>query len=150
MKSLKLTCAIVVAGVVGAIALTPTNAQKSAAEPGNYWNVQDIIIEPGHTEQYLDFVKDRVMKECNYGISKGYYVGCKILSNVNKRMHEPDVFIVRMFKDIPSVAEQQRRNDEFNAMQKLDDHSADTDGASRTPIRKLGDNYLLQELNFGK
>jgi len=143
----KLTLAVAALGLMMA---TPVLAQKSAAEPGIYWNVQDIFIEPGHTEQYIDFLRDRVMKECAFSISKGYLVGCKVLANVNKRMHEPDLFIVRMFKEMPSVAEQKRRDDEYSAMVKMDDHQMDADSGARTPIRKLGDNTLLQELNFSK
>jgi len=134
---------------IGLVA-TPALAQKSSVEPGIYWNVQDIYIEPGHAEQYLDFLKDKFQRECSWSVSKGYLVGCKVLSNVNKRMHEPDLFLVRMFKDMPTVAEQQRRDQEYSAMVKMDDHQLDAESASRTPIRKLGDNELLQELNFSK
>ncbi len=150
MKTIKNAKLFVVATALGLITTTPAVAQKSAAEPGIYWNVQDIIIEPGHTEQYLDFLKDKFQKECAWSVSKGYLVGCKVLGNVNKRMHEPDLFLVRMFKDHITVAEQQRRDEEYSAMVKMDDHQMDAEGATRTPIRKLGDNYLLQELNFTK
>jgi len=150
MKHVNLAAAVLAVSAAGLFAITPVAAQKSAGEPGLYWSVQDIYIEPGHAEQYLDFVKDKVMKDCAWSVSKGYLVGCKILTNVNKRMKEPDLFIVRMFKDPPSVAEQQRRDDEYTAMRKMDDHQLDAETGTRTPIRKLGDNTLLQELNFGK
>lgn len=148
MKPIKTTLLLAVLSL--GMAATPALAQKSAAEPGIYWNVQDIFIEPGHAEQYLDFLKAKFQSECNWSVSKGYLVGCKVLGNVNKRMHEPDLVLIRMFKDVPTVAEQTRRDAEYSAFVKMDDHQLDADSASRTPIRKLGDNTLWQELNFTK
>ncbi|MBU6206536.1 MAG: hypothetical protein KGQ42_02485 [Alphaproteobacteria bacterium] len=150
MKALKLTGALCAAGLGIAMFASAASAQKSVATPGNYWDVQEIMIEPGHTEQYLDFVKKQVMSDCDWYTAKGYELGCKIIMNVNKRRHEPDLIIIRMFKDMPSVAEMQRRQDEYNAAHKTDDHAMDADQATRTPIRKLGDNSLWQEMNFSK
>jgi hypothetical protein len=148
MKRMKTT--LLLAAVSLGMVATPALAQKSAATGGTYWNVQDIFIEPGHAEQYLDFLKAKFQSECAWSMSKGYLVGCKVLGNVNKRMHEPDLFLIRMFKDMPTVAEQERRDAEYSAFVKMDDHQMDAEGASRTPIRKLGDNTLLQELVFSK
>ncbi len=75
MKHLKFAAAVLAVSAAGLFAVTPVAAQKSSAEPGLYWNVQDIYIEPGHTEQYLDFIRDKVMKECGWSVSKGYLVG---------------------------------------------------------------------------
>jgi len=150
MKTIKNAKLILAAAIGGLVASTPVLAQKSAVEAGIYWNVQDVFIEPGHAEQYLDFLKDKFQKECAWSVSKGYLVGCKVLGNVNKRTHEPDLFLVRMFREHTTVAEQKRRDDEYQAFVKMDDHQLDSDGGSRTQIRKLGDNTLLQELNFTK
>lgn len=148
MKMLKLTAAIMASGALALGFATPAAAQKSAVEPGLYWDVQDIHVENGHTEQYLDWLKDRFQKQCNWSVAKGYWAGCKVVGNVNKRMNEPDLVLIRMFKEIPPPAEMQRRQDEYQATIKMDDHALDADAATRNSFRKIGSDSLWQELNF--
>jgi hypothetical protein len=131
---------------MAALPITPATAQRSNNEPGNYVSVSMIKVLPGQFENYMDFLAGQWKKQREYAKSKGYLVSYHVLSAVDSRPNEPDLFLVMEFKDWPTNAESKRRQDEFVAMMKMDEHQMDAAAAARGPMRTPMGSMTLQEV----
>ena len=130
-----------------ALAITaPAVAQRTSVMPGNFVDVTDIKITPGHFEEYMDFVKARRLPEWNWMKSKGYIKGWHIYQNTYPRAGEPDLFILTEYDNMPAPAEMQRREEEYVAYRKMDEHQMDADVGTRAGIRTVGSQTQLQEI----
>jgi hypothetical protein len=143
---MKIHALISLALATAAIAITPAVAQRSNNEPGNYTSVSMIKILPGQFENYMDFLASQWKKQNEFAKKKGYLVSYHVLSSVDSRAGEPDLFLVMEFKDWPTTAESKRRQDEFVAMMKMDEHQMDAASAGRGPMRTLMGSMTLQEV----
>jgi hypothetical protein len=150
MTKSNFAAAVLAASSVVVLAFSPALAQRSAVQPGNYWEVSDIKTEPGQSENYADYLKTKWRAQQEFAKSKGYILDYHVLSNAYPRADEPDLFLVVIFKDWPSNAEAQRRQDEFVAMMKADEHALAAASGQRGPMRKLLGQSLLQEMEFTK
>ncbi len=150
MNRSTIASAVLAAGAAALLAIAPAAAQSSSVESGNYWQVSDIKVEPGQGENYADYLKAKWRVQQEYAKSKGYILDYHVLDNVNARDNEPNLFLVVIFKDWPSNAEAKRRQDEFVAMMKSDDHALAAASGQRGPMRRLMGSSLLQELQFTK
>jgi hypothetical protein len=138
---------LTVAAVLAAAAFTsPAIAQRSIAHPGNYSDVSAIKILPGQFENYMDYLKREWVKQQEWAKQKGYITGYRILSNVYPRDNEPTIYLVTDYTAVPTTAEIERRNDEFVAMMKSDEHAMETAAEKRGPMRVIGSQTMLQEI----
>ncbi len=136
-----------IAAVAAAVLMTvPANAQRSTYEDGNYTNVSMIKVLPGQFENYMDYLASQWKKQNEFAKSKGYLVSYRVLAAVNSRADEPNLFLVMEFKDWPTNAESKRRQDEFVAMMKMDEHQMDTAAVGRGPMRTQMGSMTLQEV----
>ncbi len=126
----------------------PSSAQRSVAVPGNYSDVTDVKILPGHFEEYMDYLKTKWIKQQEWAKSKGYITGYKVYLNAYPRESEPTLYLLTEYKTVPSAAEIERRADEYAAMMKMDEHQQDADAMTRGPIRTIGSQAMLQEISF--
>lgn len=129
-----------------AIATTPATAQRSAADYGNYTDVSGIHVLPGQWENYMDYLKTNWVKQNEWAKKKGYVVSYRALAVTYPREGEPNLVLVTEYKDQPSQAEQKRRQDEYVAFMKMDEHQMDTAASERGPMRKLGSQNQYQEV----
>jgi hypothetical protein len=138
------------AALAVALVSTPAIAQRSVADPGNYWEVSDIDVLPGQIENYLDYLNANWKKQQAFAKSKGYILDYHVLSNNYPRDGEPDLYLVVIFKDWPSNAEAKRQQDEFVAMMKQDEHQLSAASGGRATMRRQMGSALLQEVLFPK
>jgi hypothetical protein len=131
-----------------AVVATPALAQRSSADPGNYWEVSDIDVLPGQIENYIDYLNANWKKQQEFAKSKGYILDYHVLSNNYPRDGEPDLYLVVIFKDWPSNAEAKRQQDEFVAMMKADEHKLAAASGERAVMRRSMGSALLQEVVF--
>ena len=134
-----------------AVSLTcaaPALAQSSSYTPGSYWTVSDIEVLPGQGENYLDFLAGQWKRTQEFAKQKGYIEDYFVLSNVNKRDGEPDLYLVTRFNEMTTRAEDLRRQAEYEAFMKSDAHSLDTAMGGRAVMRKQRGSTLLQELEL--
>ena len=82
--------------------------------------------------------------------SKGWIKDYYILSNNNKRAGEPDLYLVTIFDHVTTPAEDIAREKEFNAYMAQNTRQQDAGSGQRAKFRKLGGNFLLQELRWSK
>lgn len=133
---------------LGAVAISiamPASAQDVPLKGGDYWTVSDIMIDDGHAATYADYLAGNYRKEMDWQVSKGYIKGYKILSNVNKRAGEADLYLVTMFDHVPTNAESEARNAAVNTYMAMTDRSSDAGSGERAKYRHLGSTALLQE-----
>lgn len=125
-------------------------AQRSTVDYGNYTSVSMIKVLPGQFENYMDFLAQQWKKQNAFAKSKGYIVNYRVLNAVDARANEPNLFLVIEFKDWPNNAESKRRQDEYVAMMKMDEHQMDAASGARGPMRTQMGSMTLQEVLLGK
>ena len=124
----------------------PAIAQQSAMKPGPMWNAARIDVVDGQTENYLDWLAKTWASNQAFAKSQGWLLDYHILESVNPRDGEPDIILITTFKDYPSAAESERRNEIINKRMQQDDHTADAASGQRGAMRKLMGSVLYQEL----
>lgn len=129
-----------------ALSFTPATAQRSSAEDGNYWEVSRIDVLPGQSENYLDYLAQQWKKQQEWAKSKGYILSYHVLSNTHARDGEADLTLIAVFKEWPTVAESKRRQDEFVAMMKMDEHQMSAASGDRAVMRRQMGSQLYQEV----
>jgi hypothetical protein len=142
MKRLMMTAACAAALAFAAPAL----AQSSSYTPGSYWTVSEIELLPGQAENYADFLAGQWRSTQEFAKGKGYIEDYFVLSNVNARDGEPDLYLVTRFKEMTTRAEDMRRQSEYEAFMKSDAHRLDAQMGGRAVMRKQRGSMLLQEL----
>lgn len=138
---------------LGAAVLTcafPAVAQELPLTSGNFWNVSEVTIDDGQFATYADFLAGQYRKNMEFQKSKGWIKDYYILSNNNKRAGEPDLYLVTVFDHVTTPAEDIAREKEFNAFMAQNTRQQDAGSGARAKYRKLGGNFLLQELRWSK
>ena len=145
---LKLTLA-----ALGAVAMTcavPAAAQEFPLKGGNYWNVAEVTIDDGHFGDYADHLAGAYRKTEDFAKSKGWIKQYYILSNVNKRAGEPDLYLVTITDHLTNIAEDEAREKEMNAYLASSARQEDSQSGARAKFRHLGGTMMLQELVYKK
>ena len=127
---------------------SPAIAQDYPLKGGNYWTVAEVSVDDGHFGDYADHLAGLYKTSQDFAKSKGWVKDYYILSNVNKRSGEPDLYLVTISDRIPTPAEAEAREKEFNAALKTSARQDDQRSAARAKFRKLGGTMLLQELVY--
>lgn len=135
-------------GAVSMACAVPAAAQDYPLKGGNYWNVSEITVDDGHFGDYADFLASTARKTNEYAKSKGWIKAYYILSNVNKRANEPDLYLVTITDHLTNVAEDEAREKDMNAFLATTNRAQDTQSGVRAKFRHLGGSQLLQELIY--
>ena len=128
----------------------PAAAQDFPVTGGDYWTVAEITIDDGHFGDYADHLAGLYRKSVDFQKSKGWIKTSYILSNVNKRAGEPDLYLVTIADRPTTPAEDESRAKETNAFLQSSSRQADTQSGARAKYRTLGGNMLLQEQVYRK
>ena len=126
----------------------PAVAQDYPLKGGNFWNVAEITIDDGHAGDYADHLVGAYRKNIDFSKSKGWMKNSYILSNINKRAGEPDLYLVTISDHVTTPAEDEAREKELNAFLATTTRDQDKQSGVRAKYRKLGGNMLLQELLY--
>lgn len=128
----------------------PAIAQDFPLKGGDYWNVAEVTIDDGHFGDYADHLAGAYRRTEDFAKSKGWIKNYYILSNVNKRAGEPDLYLVTITDHLTSNAEDEARSKELDAYLKSSARQQDAQSGMRAKFRKLGGNMLLQEMVYRK
>jgi hypothetical protein len=128
----------------------PAAAQDFPVKGGDYWTVAEITVDDGHFGDYADHLAGLYRKSMDFQKSKGWIKASYILSNVNKRGDEPDLYLVTIADRPTTPAEDEARANETNAFLQSSARQGATQSGERAKYRKLGGNMLLQELVYRK
>ncbi len=129
---------------------SPAAAQELPLVTGDFWNVAEITIDDGHFADYADHLAGQYRKSMEFQKSKGWIKDYYILSNGNKRAGEPDLYLVSIFDHVTTPAEDIQREKEINAHLAENTREGIANSGKRATYRKLGGNFLLQELRYKK
>ena len=145
----KMSSSLMVALFAAASTFTaPAKAQESSYTPGTYWEVSMVDVEDGQDENYLDFLADQWKRSQEFAKSKGYIRGYHVLSNINARSGEPDLYLVVEFDRMYDTKEQLRQQKEYEAFMKRDVRQLTRESGERGTMRKLSGSMLLRVLNL--
>ena len=147
MKSVRLA---VLAAVTLAFA-SPALAQNN--DPfigGDYVTVTGISIDDGHYMDYATFLSGYWKAQEDFAVKQGWSTGYEILANVNARKGEPDLYLMRRFKNIPDGVEGERRAEMIRKQVKQDDAQMEAASGERAKFRHVDSEMLLQRLEWRK
>jgi len=129
---------------------TPAIAQDFPVTGGDYWTVAEITVDDGHFGDYADHLAGLYRKSLDFQKSKGWIKASYILSNVNKRSGEPDLYLVTIADRPTTPAEDEARANATNAFLQSSARQGDAQSGARAKYRTLGGSILLQELVYRK
>jgi hypothetical protein len=121
-------------------------AQELPLKSGDYWDVGAVTIDDGHFGDYADFLAAQYRRNMEFQKSKGWIKNYYILSNVNKRAGEPDLYLVTVFDHMTTPAEDIQREKEMNAFLKQTTRQGMAASGQRATYRHLGSDMLLQQM----
>ena len=122
----------------------PALAQSSPFVSGDFVEVTGITVDEGHSLDYQNWLATYVAKEEAYSRGQGWMISTEFLANVNGRKGEPDLYIVRRYKDIPDAAEGERRAAALRDFMKMDDTQSGAASGERAKYRHVDGTMLLQ------
>src|SRR5690242_12425215 len=123
-------------------------AQASSYTPGTVWTFTNVKVEPGHFENYLDFLDHDWKKLNEFGVKEGYIVSYHVFQVNNVRSGEPDLILAVESKDYLTNAQQLEIQKKVEAFMAMDAHKFDTANGERKAIRKLDGGMEVQELKL--
>ena len=142
-------CALAL-GASAMLVAAPSMADEWPLVPGDYWNVTGIHLKDGGGYKYAQFLAGEWHKNMEFAKSKGWIKSYMILSNVNPRKGEPDLYLITSFADLPNAAVSEARNKEWAEFQKKSIEQMQSESGNRADYRTVGSDELLQELHFRK
>ena len=128
----------------------PAAAQELPIKGGDFWDVTSVKIDDGHFGDYADFLASQFRKENDFAKSKGWIKGYYILSNVNARGDEPDLYLVRVLDHVPTAAENIQREKEQNAFMAMSTRQGMAGSGQRATFRHLNGSMLLQQMVWSR
>jgi hypothetical protein len=138
---------------LAAISLAFASAATAQNDPfmgGDYVSVTGVSIDDGHYLDYATFLSGFYKAQEEYAVKQGWQTDWEILANVNPRKGEPDLYLVRRFKDIPTGAEGERRAQMIRNNVKMDDKQMEMASGDRAKFRHVEGTMLLQRLEWRK
>ena len=126
----------------------PAAAQEVPLIPSDYWEVTEVDVQDGQFGAYADYLATQWRRNQEFSKSKGWMKDYFVLSTVNARAGEPDLYLVTVFERMPSATEQMAREKEFDRFQQTTGRQQDAAFAGRVTMRKIGGSMLMQRLLF--
>ena len=128
----------------------PALAQNDPFTGGDYVSVTGVSIDDGHYLDYANFLSGFYKAQEDFAVKQGWQTSYEILANVHPRKGEPDLYLLRRFKNIPDGAEGERRSAMIRAQVKLDDAQMEAASGDRAKFRHVESTVLLQEMKWRK
>ncbi|RYD85257.1 MAG: hypothetical protein EOP61_39085 [Sphingomonadales bacterium] len=121
-------------------------AQDSPFTGGDYVEVTGVTVDDGHFMDYATFLTGYYKDQEEYAKKQGWQTSWEILANVFKRAGEPDLYLVRRYRDIPDGAEGEKRAAKIRAEVKMSDAQMEAQSGDRAKFRHVMGTQLLQVL----
>lgn len=151
---MKLTTKIMLAGAmlmgVPTAISTTAMAQEFPLVAGDYTSMSGIFIQDGGNLAYAQFLAGEWAKQQEFAKSKGWISDYKIYINVDARDGEPNVYLTQTYANVPSGADIEKRNKEWEAWAKKSDAQMDAESGDRAKFRTQRGTMMLQEYTVRK
>lgn len=117
---------------------------------GDYVTITAVSIDDGHYLDYANFLSGFYKAQEEYAVKQGWQTSWELLSNVFPRKDEPDLYLIRRFKNLPDGAEGERRAQMIRENVKMNDAQMEAASGERAKFRHVDSTMLLQELKWRK
>ena len=117
---------------------------------GHYWEVTGIKIADGGWMKYNNWLATEWRKNLDYAVSQGWLKSYQILNNVHPRADEPDIYLIRVFENMATVAEGEKRREKYLAWTKKTMEKMAEESGNRAEYRTVMSTALMQEMKFRK
>jgi hypothetical protein len=117
---------------------------------GNYWEVTGIKISDGGWMKYNNWLATEWRKNLDFAVSQGWLKSYQILNNVHPRSDEPDIYLIRVFENMGTVAENEQRRVKYMEWSKKTMDKMAEESGNRAEYRTVMSTALLQEMKFRK
>jgi hypothetical protein len=148
MRALKL--AAVAAVTLAFAAPLPALAQDDPFVGGELVAVTAVSIDDGHYLDYASFLGGYFKAQEEFAIKQGWQTSFEILANVHPRKGEPDLYLLRRFKNMVDGAESERRSQIIRDNVKMTDAQMEAASGDRAKFRHVDSTMLLRELKYKK
>jgi hypothetical protein len=130
------------------------NAYAADDEPpfigGNYMEVTGIKVADGAWMKYDMWLASEWRKNLDFAVSQGWLKSYQVLSNVHARADEPDLYLMRVFENMGTVAENEQRRVKYMEWTKKSMDKMAEESGNRAEFRTIMSTTLLQEMKFRK
>ncbi len=135
--------------LLGVSAMSIAQAQE---EPpfigGDYWEVTGIKTADGGGLKYARWLAGEWRKNSEFAKSQGWIKDFMVISNVHARSDEPDLYLIRVFENMATVAEGEARRKEYMAWVKKSMDKMSEESGNRASFRTVMSTSLLQHMKF--
>jgi len=115
---------------------------------GDLWEITGVKLKNGGEFKYAQFIATQWKADQEFAKSKGWIKGYTVFANVYNRKGEPDIYLVIISERLPSGAESDKRNDEYNAWRKTTSAQMVKESGDRAEFREIESNLLWQEFKI--
>ncbi|WP_026374635.1 hypothetical protein [Aestuariibacter salexigens] len=115
---------------------------------GNYWEVTGIKLADGAGLKYAKWLASEWRKNSDFAVKQGWLVSYSIINNVHARADEPDLYLIRVFENMASVAENEERRKTYMEWVKKSMEKMQEESGNRAEYRTVMSTSLLQEMKF--
>ena len=115
---------------------------------GDYWEVTGIKVADGGGLKYARWLAGEWRKNSEFAKSEGWIKDFMVISNVHARADEPDLYLVRVFENMATVAEGEERRKKYMAWAKKSMDKMAAESGNRAEYRTVMSSSLLQQMKF--
>ncbi len=115
---------------------------------GDYWEVTGIKIADGAGLKYARWLAGEWRKNSEFAQSQGWIKDFIVISNVHPRADEPDLYLIRVFENMATVAEGEKRREKYMAWAKKSMDKMAAESGNRAEYRTVMSTSLLQHMKF--
>lgn len=117
---------------------------------GDYWEVTGIQVSDGAGLKYSKWLASEWRKNMDFAVSEGWLKDYMVVSNVHARADEPDLYIIVVFENMPTVAEEEKRRETYLEWSKKSMEKMQNESGDRAEFRTVMSTALMQEMKFRK
>ncbi len=127
---------------------TAAAAQEDPFIGGDYVEVTGVKIDDGHYLDYASFLSGYYKAQEEFAIKQGWETSWEVLANVHPREGEPDLYLVRRYRNLPDGVEGDKRAAQIRAEVKMSDAQMAAASGERAKFRHIMSSQLLQALKL--
>ena len=115
---------------------------------GDYWQVTGIKISDGAGLKYARWLAGEWRDNSEFAKSEGWIKDFMVISNVHARSDEPDLYLVVVFENMATVAENEERRKTYLDWAKKSMDKMQEESGNRAEYRTVMSTSLLQHMKF--
>ncbi len=128
------------------------NIAQAQDEPpfigGDYWQVTGIKMADGAGLKYAKWLASEWRKNLDFSKSQGWIKDYMVISNVHPRADEPDLYLIRVFENMATVAENEERRAKYLEFVEKSMETMQEESGNRAEYRTIMSTSLLQHMKF--